>query len=145
MMNRAVDQNDTVVDQNDTILKNIGLLIGNDIETSLFCRRVILPLKARLDMGRKKYGHGVCVDMDMSTFTQNGSDSWIEMAMEEFYDGIIYLNAAKLRCMKENNSNPDKNKAKIAKLDQAIVCLIHRVCDLGEERVESKMEEVAYL
>ena len=41
-------------------------------------------------MGRKKYGHGVrATDNPQTWGTQR--DSWMEMAQEEFLDGIVYV------------------------------------------------------
>jgi hypothetical protein len=49
-------------------------------------------LRARLDLGRQKYGHGVRVHMDTTTWG-TPKNSWLEMAKEEFLDGIIYVAA----------------------------------------------------
>ena len=50
----------------------------------------------RLDLGRSKYGHGVRVNSDTMTWgTQK--NSWMEMAIEEFLDGIIYIIADYIR------------------------------------------------
>ena len=49
-------------------------------------------LRARLEMGRRKYGHGVRINMDTTTWG-TPKDSWMEMAKEEFLDGIIYVAA----------------------------------------------------
>ena len=44
----------------------------------------------RLDLGRQKYGHGVRASDNPQTWgTQR--DSWMEMAQEEFLDGIVYI------------------------------------------------------
>lgn len=65
------------------------------------------PVKARLALGRERYGHGVQVDTDTTQFgTKN--DDWLEMAHEEFYDGIVYLAAEEIR--RERNKSGD-NKA----------------------------------
>ena len=49
-------------------------------------------LRERLSLGMKKYGHGVRVDMDTTTWG-TPKNSWLEMAREEFLDGIIYTAA----------------------------------------------------
>lgn len=50
----------------------------------------------RLDLGKSKYGHGVRVNSDTMTWgTQK--NSWMEMALEEFLDGMIYIIADYIR------------------------------------------------
>ena len=44
----------------------------------------------RLELGRKRYGHGVRVDDDTRQFG-TPADSWLHMALEEHIDAIIYL------------------------------------------------------
>lgn len=44
----------------------------------------------RLRLGKSKYGHGVRVDMDTVTWGTR-KNSWLEMAREEFLDGIVYV------------------------------------------------------
>lgn len=44
----------------------------------------------RLDLGRQKYGHGVRVSMDTMTWG-TPKNSWMDMAREEFLDGIVYV------------------------------------------------------
>jgi hypothetical protein len=58
---------------------------------------------ARLELGKTKYKHGVRVDNDTMTWgTQK--NSWMEMANEEFLDGIIYVTADYIRRHRENGS-----------------------------------------
>ena len=52
----------------------------------------INDIKTRLNLGRSKYGHGVRVNDDTMTWG-TPKDSWMEMAREEFLDGIIYVTA----------------------------------------------------
>ena len=47
-------------------------------------------LRERMAFGMKKYGHGVIVDMDTQTWG-TPKNSWLEMAREEFLDGLIYV------------------------------------------------------
>lgn len=47
-------------------------------------------LLQRLHLGKSKYGHGVRVNLDTTTWG-TPKDSWLEMAKEEFLDGIIYI------------------------------------------------------
>lgn len=60
-------------------------------------------LRKRLELGMKKYGHGVRVDMDTTTWG-TPKDSWLQMAQEEFLDGVIYTIADYI---KENNLTSD--------------------------------------
>lgn len=46
-------------------------------------------VKDRFKLGLEKYGHGVRVAMDTMTWG-TAKNSWMEMAQEEFLDGIIY-------------------------------------------------------
>ena len=47
-------------------------------------------LQNRLELGRKKYGHGVRVNDNPQTWGTI-KNSWMEMAQEEFLDGIVYV------------------------------------------------------
>ena len=50
----------------------------------------------RLEVGRKRYGHGVIVDSDTREWG-TPKNSWIDMAVEEFLDAIIYVIADYIR------------------------------------------------
>ena len=50
----------------------------------------------RLAMGKEKYGHGVRVDDDTTTWGTK-ENSWMEMAREEFLDAVIYVIADYIR------------------------------------------------
>ncbi len=50
----------------------------------------------RLNLGQSKYGHGVRVDLDTVTWGTR-KNSWMEMAIEEFLDGIVYVIADYIR------------------------------------------------
>jgi len=85
-------------DDNDAILKRIQKNIDSCEHTGVTCSDYIRTmLSNRLDVGRKRYGHGVIVDSDTSQWTENKTDDWLSMADEEFYDGLIYLAAARIR------------------------------------------------
>lgn len=56
----------------------------------------------RLALGREKYGHGVRVDDDTTTWGTS-KNSWMEMAREEFLDGIIYIVADYIRVGRESD------------------------------------------
>lgn len=62
----------------------------------------------RLSLGRAKYGHGVRTHMDTTTWG-TPKDSWIEMAMEEHLDAIVYTVADYIRKFEEP-SQPDDNE-----------------------------------
>ena len=53
-------------------------------------------LNARLDLGLVRYGHGVRVDDDTTTWG-TPKNSWMEMAKEELLDAIIYVVADYIR------------------------------------------------
>ena len=53
-------------------------------------------INERLAIGRKRYGHGVRVDDDTTTWGTK-ANSWIEMAEEELLDCLIYIAADYIR------------------------------------------------
>lgn len=53
-------------------------------------------LTERLEIGKKKYGHGVRVRDNPQTWGVQ-KNSWMEMAQEEFLDGIVYVIADFIR------------------------------------------------
>ena len=50
----------------------------------------------RLTMGKEKYGHGVRVDDDTTSWGTK-ENSWMEMAKEEFLDAVVYVIADYIR------------------------------------------------
>jgi hypothetical protein len=62
----------------------------------------------RLNLGKEKYGHGVRTHMDTTTWG-TPKNSWIEMAMEEYLDAIVYTVADYIRKFEEP-SQPDDNQ-----------------------------------
>ena len=56
----------------------------------------------RLEIGKKRYGHGVIVDSD-TTEWGTPQNSWIDMATEEFLDAIIYVIADYIRQGRQNS------------------------------------------
>lgn len=53
-------------------------------------------INERMAIGKERYGHGVRVDDDTTTWgTKN--DSWLEMAEEELLDCLIYVAADYIR------------------------------------------------
>jgi len=56
----------------------------------------------RLEIGKKRYGHGVIVDSDTREWG-TPKNSWIDMAVEEFLDGIIYVIADYIRSGRQSS------------------------------------------
>jgi hypothetical protein len=65
-------------------------------------------VSSRLKLGKTKYGHGVRTHMDTTTWG-TPKDSWIEMAIEEYLDAIVYTVADYIRKF-ETLSEPDDNE-----------------------------------
>ena len=65
-------------------------------------------LSQRLELGLKRYNHGVRVDDDTREWG-TPQNSWIEMAREELLDAIIYVIADYLRSREERGEN-DENE-----------------------------------
>lgn len=61
-------------------------------------------LLERLDLGKRKYGHGVRVNDNTKSWGTR-KNSWMEMAEEEFLDAIIYVAADYIR---EGRNSKDK-------------------------------------
>ena len=61
-------------------------------------------LKARLTLGKQRYGHGVRIDDDTRQWGTD-TDSWETMMMEEALDGMIYAAAQLLRIKNRRNSS----------------------------------------
>jgi hypothetical protein len=66
-------------------------------------------IRERLAFGEKKYGHGVRVRDDTTTWG-TPVNSWLHMALEEYLDGIIYVVADYIRTQEIVFSEPDDNK-----------------------------------
>jgi len=66
-------------------------------------------IKERLAFGEQKYGHGVRVRDDTTTWG-TPVNSWLHMALEEYLDGIIYVVADYIRTREVVFSEPDDNK-----------------------------------
>ena len=61
-------------------------------------------LKERLELGKKKYGHGVKVDQNTQDFG-TAEDDWELMALEEMLDGLIYTTASIIRYRRKKESS----------------------------------------
>lgn len=57
-------------------------------------------VRARLDLGRERYGHGIRVE-DNTTQWGTKTDSWLEMGLEEIDDLAIYIAAQLMREVKQ--------------------------------------------
>ena len=58
----------------------------------------------RLEVGKKRYGHGIIVNSD----TKGGgapSDSWIDMCVEELLDAVFYIIADYIRKGRESEKS----------------------------------------
>ena len=64
---------------------------------------IIELLKQRLELGKKKYGHGVHVNQDTTDFGTD-EDDWELMALEEMLDGLIYTTASIIRYKRNKNN-----------------------------------------
>ena len=69
---------------------------------------IIKLLKERLELGKKKYGHGVKVDQNTQDFGTT-KDDWELMALEEMLDGLIYTTASIIRYRRKKENNDIKN------------------------------------
>ena len=65
-----------------------------------------VEILGRLELGLKRYNHGVRVDDDTQTWG-TPKDSWMEMAKEELLDAIIYVIADYIRTREERGENDD--------------------------------------
>lgn len=61
---------------------------------------IIELLKARLELGRSRYNHGVRVDDNVTDYGPVSND-WELMALEEALDGMIYSAAAIIRIQRK--------------------------------------------
>ena len=65
-------------------------------------------LLERLELGLKRYSHGVRVDDDTRSWG-TPINSWMEMAREELLDAIIYVIADYIRSLDERGDNDDND------------------------------------
>jgi hypothetical protein len=73
-------------------------------------------IRERVEFGKAKYGHGVRVTDDTTTWG-TPVNSWLYMALEEFLDGIIYVVADYIRTREVVHSEPDDNRRILYLLD----------------------------
>ena len=62
----------------------------------------------RLTLGKSKYGHGVRTNMSTTTWG-TPKNSWLEMAIEEYLDALVYTAADYIRKFEEPSA-PDDNE-----------------------------------
>ena len=67
---------------------------------------IFKDIDERLDLGLKRYGHGIRIHDNTIDFGTK-TDSWLEMMEQELLDGIVYLTAHLMR--KENIENDPEN------------------------------------
>lgn len=59
---------------------------GEDVD---WMTDILLRVGQRMDLGKKRYGHGVIVESDTRAWGTR-EDSWLEMCEEELLDGMVY-------------------------------------------------------
>ena len=64
-------------------------------------------IRARLDLGRERYGHGIRVEDDTTQWGTK-TNSWLEMGLEEIDDLAIYVAAQSVREVKQYMSRERK-------------------------------------
>ena len=58
----------------------------------------------RLEVGKKRYGHGIIVNSDTKEWG-TPSDSWIDMCVEELLDAVFYIIADYIRKGRESDKS----------------------------------------
>ena len=91
----------------------------------------------RLNLGKSKYGHGVRTNMDTTTWG-TPKNSWLEMAIEEYLDALVYTAADYIRKFEEP-SEPDDNERILqvianphCTMSSAHAKIIRTLCELVE-------------
>lgn len=67
-------------------------------------KEILELLNKRLELGKKRYGHGVIVNDDTRNYGTE-EDSWELMFLEEALDGMIYAAAGMIRLRRKQKSN----------------------------------------
>lgn len=75
------------MDDNEEIIRRLGTLSKSP---------PIVEIQARLDIGKSRYKHGVRAHDDTTQWGTK-TNSWLEMALEEIDDAIIYVLAESIR------------------------------------------------
>lgn len=63
---------------------------------------ILKLLIERMELGKKRYGHGIRANDDTRQFGTK-DDSWTEMGLEEVLDLTLYLAAQIIRILKAEN------------------------------------------
>lgn len=71
---------------------------------------ILKLLKSRMELGKRRYGHGVIVDEDVTVHGPETND-WELMALEEALDGMIYSAAAIIRLQRIKIKDRDNHQA----------------------------------
>lgn len=81
--------------------KNGSQMDDNDAILRLLKKRYPFEeaVRARLDLGRERYGHGIRVEDDTTQWGTK-TDSWLEMGLEEIDDLAIYVAAQLSRSLR---------------------------------------------
>lgn len=106
-----------------------------DKTPNIYAESMLDLLNSRLELGKKKYGHGVIVDDDTTSFGTREND-WELMALEEMLDGIIYTAAAIIRFYRNhkiNISNGENNGENNGDDNEEIMEIIRRFIYKKEE------------
>ena len=62
-------------------------------------KEILELIEKRMELGKKRYGHGVIVDDDTTKYGTETND-WEMMLLEEVLDAQVYCAAAMLRLMR---------------------------------------------
>ena len=91
-------------------------------------------VRARLDLGRERYGHGIRADDDTTQWGTK-TDSWLEMGLEEIDDLAIYVAAQLVREVKRYLSRERKSLEAVAynKLMDALADVRTQIVDLMDD------------
>jgi hypothetical protein len=71
---------------------------------SLEMESIERQLIERLEVGKKRYGHGIIVNSDTKEWG-TPSDSWIDMCVEELLDAVFYIIADYIRKGRESDKS----------------------------------------
>ena len=109
-----------------------------EMSVNMIRRNMVSELVSeRLTLGKSKYGHGVRTHMDTTTWG-TPKNSWLEMAIEEYLDALVYTAADYIRKFEEP-SEPDDNERILqvianpyCTMSSAHAKIIRTLCELVE-------------
>ena len=67
-------------------------------------------IKSRLDLGKKRYGHGIIIDDDTTAYGTERS-SWTIMALEEILDMAVYVSARLIQVRRREEEDLAKSES----------------------------------